>query len=89
MYGDFNVGGQLFQWNDGIFSITLGKRNMDGFRTAYFHPMVRLEVNSLRVFVALLSYQNLVHRSLRCLQEYCEMKVHRHDLIMATILWYK
>lgn len=38
--GDFNVGGQTFQWNDGIFSITLGKRNADGYRTAYFHPMV-------------------------------------------------
>lgn len=41
MQGDFNVGGEQFQWNDGIFSVTLGKRNADGFRTAYFHPMAR------------------------------------------------
>lgn len=37
--GDLNVAGQAFQWNDGIFSITLGKKNPDGYRTAYFHPM--------------------------------------------------
>lgn len=39
MWGDFNIAGQKFQWNDGIFSITLGNRNPDGYRTAYFHPM--------------------------------------------------
>lgn len=39
--GDLNVAGLQFQWDDGIFSITLGKRNPDGYRTAYFHPMAR------------------------------------------------
>lgn len=39
--GDFNVAGLQFQWDDGIFSITLGNRNSDGYRTAYFHPMAR------------------------------------------------
>lgn len=38
--GDFDVAGVQFQWNDGIFSITLGRKNPDGFKTAYFHPMV-------------------------------------------------
>lgn len=37
--GDFDVAGVQFQWNDGIFSITLSERNADGFKTAYFHAM--------------------------------------------------
>lgn len=37
--GDLNIANQAFQWNDGIFSITLGEKNPDGYRTAYFHPM--------------------------------------------------
>ena len=39
--GHFNVGGQDFEWTDGIFSIALGNKNPDGFRTAYFHPLAR------------------------------------------------
>lgn len=39
--GDFNVAGLRYQWDDGVFSITLGQKNLDGFRTAYFHPMAR------------------------------------------------
>lgn len=41
MKGDFNVAGLRYQWNDGIFSITLTNTNPDGFKTAYFHPMAR------------------------------------------------
>lgn len=41
LYGDFNVAGLQYQWNDGIFSITLGNINSDGFKTAYFHSMAR------------------------------------------------
>ncbi|XP_055851594.1 L-dopachrome tautomerase yellow-f2-like [Episyrphus balteatus] len=37
--GDLSIGGQDFSWNDGIFSITLGNKNMNGYRTAFFHPM--------------------------------------------------
>lgn len=37
--GDFNVAGLRYQWDDGIFSITLGQKKRDGSRTAYFHPM--------------------------------------------------
>lgn len=37
--GDFNIGGHQFQWNDGIFSITLSKKGADGDRIAFFHPM--------------------------------------------------
>lgn len=39
LHGDFNVAGVQYQWDDGIFSVTLGPRNSRGFRTAYFHPM--------------------------------------------------
>ncbi|KAJ6626578.1 L-dopachrome tautomerase yellow-f2, partial [Pseudolycoriella hygida] len=42
MHGDFNVVGLQYQWNDGIFSISLGKRNPDGYRPVYFHPMVSI-----------------------------------------------
>lgn len=41
LFGDFNVAGLRYQWNDGIFSITLSNVNCDGFKTAYFHPMAR------------------------------------------------
>ncbi|CAD7084268.1 unnamed protein product [Hermetia illucens] len=37
--GDYNIAGQQFQWRDGIFSITLGDENKEGFRDAYFHPL--------------------------------------------------
>lgn len=40
-YGDFDVAGVQFQWDDGIFSITLGNRQPDGYRDVYFHPMIR------------------------------------------------
>lgn len=40
VHGDFDVGGQKFQWDDGIFSVTLGPRGADNSRQAYFHPMV-------------------------------------------------
>lgn len=42
LHGDLDVGGVQFQWNDGIFSITLGPRNRNGFRPAYFHAMASI-----------------------------------------------
>lgn len=39
LHGDLNIAGQQFQWDDGIFSITLGNQGRDGFRTAFFHAM--------------------------------------------------
>lgn len=42
-HGDFDVAGVQFQWDDGVFSITLGNRQPDGYRTVYFHPMVRYD----------------------------------------------
>lgn len=39
--GDFNVDGLKFSWDDGIFSVTLSNKDIDGYRTAYFHPMCR------------------------------------------------
>lgn len=44
LHGDFNVGNVTFQWNDGIFSITLGNKNYNGDRTVYFHPMARFNI---------------------------------------------
>lgn len=40
LVGDLEIANQTFQWNDGIFSITLGNMKPDGFRDAYFHPMI-------------------------------------------------
>ncbi|XP_034659967.1 L-dopachrome tautomerase yellow-f2-like [Drosophila subobscura] len=37
--GDLDIGGQVFRWDDGIFSTTLGPRQPDGSRDVYFHPM--------------------------------------------------
>lgn len=38
--GNFHVGGQNFQWTDGIFGVALGPvRKDDGYRTLYFHPL--------------------------------------------------
>lgn len=39
---NFNVDGFNYTWEDGVFSISLGKRNSDGYRTAHFHPMASL-----------------------------------------------
>lgn len=45
LHGDFDVAGVQFQWDDGIFSITLGNKQPDGYRTVYFHPMARFRIN--------------------------------------------
>lgn len=37
--GDLNIGGQSFSWDDGIFSVTLGTKNKNGTRNAFFHAM--------------------------------------------------
>lgn len=42
----FTVDNLRYQWDDGIFSITLGNRQPDGYRIAYFHAMARF----VRVF---------------------------------------
>jgi dopachrome tautomerase len=42
LQGDFDVAGQRYQWDDGIFSVMLSQRNAEGFRFAYFHPMVSI-----------------------------------------------
>ena len=39
IFQKFNVAGTSYQWNDGIFSVTLSERNAGGFKTAYFHAM--------------------------------------------------
>ncbi|XP_017782339.1 PREDICTED: L-dopachrome tautomerase yellow-f2-like [Nicrophorus vespilloides] len=49
--GEFNVGGQHFQWNDGVFSVALSEIKSDGFRDMYFHSMAgtHLYVVSTRI----------------------------------------
>lgn len=37
--GNMVVGGQNFQWTDGVFSIALTKPDENGVRDAYFHPL--------------------------------------------------
>lgn len=36
---EYSIGGFNFQWEDGVFSIALTKKQADGYRYAYFHPM--------------------------------------------------
>lgn len=36
---NFNVNGIEFSWKDGIFSVAIGKKNDDGYKTVYYHPM--------------------------------------------------
>lgn len=59
--GDFEVAGTQFQWNDGIFSITLSERNADGFKTAYFHAMA--STSEFGVSTQVLRNQTLAARS--------------------------
>lgn len=51
---DFDIGGVKFQWDDGIFSVTLGPKNADGYRTAFFLPMARYVTNFLFILLLLL-----------------------------------
>ncbi|XP_058982633.1 L-dopachrome tautomerase yellow-f2 isoform X2 [Musca domestica] len=37
--GDLNIGGQVFSWDDGIFSVALAPKNDDGSRNVLFHAM--------------------------------------------------
>lgn len=62
LQGDLSVAGLHYQWDDGIFSITLGPRESNGYRTVYFHPMIstnefivnsqvlQTEANALRAY---------------------------------------
>lgn len=59
--GDFNVAGTQYQWNDGIFSITLSERNADGFKSAYFHSMA--STSEFEVSTRVLRNQTLATRS--------------------------
>lgn len=60
-HGDFDVGGVQYQWDDGIFSVTLGPVDSRGFRTAYFHPMVG--INEFAVSTQVLRNETNAQRS--------------------------
>lgn len=57
----FNVAGVTYQWNDGIFSVTLSERNAEGFKTAYFHSMA--STSEFAVSTAVLKNQTASTRS--------------------------
>lgn len=59
--GNFDVSGVQFQWNDGIFSITLSERNAEGFKTAYFHAMA--STSEFEVSTQVLKNQTLATRT--------------------------
>lgn len=40
LQGDLSVAGLQYQWDDGLFSITLGPRQPSGYRQVFFHPMI-------------------------------------------------
>lgn len=57
----FNVAGATYQWNDGIFSVTLSERNAEGVKTAYFHAMA--STSEFAVSTAVLKNQTASTRS--------------------------
>lgn len=61
LQGDFDIAGVQYQWDDGIFSITLGPKNSRGSRTAYFHPMA--SINEFTVSTAVLKNETNAARS--------------------------
>lgn len=61
IHGDFDVAGVQYQWNDGIFSITLGNPMPNGFRTAFFHAMA--SVSEFSVSTEILRNETAARRS--------------------------
>lgn len=59
--GDFDVAGVNFQWNDGIFSVTLGNREWDDYRRAFFHAMA--SVSEFAVSTKILQNETMSTRS--------------------------
>lgn len=55
------MAGVTYQWNDGIFSVTLSERNAGGFKTAYFHAMA--STSEFAVSTAVLKNQTAATRS--------------------------
>ncbi|CAD1469723.1 unnamed protein product, partial [Heterotrigona itama] len=39
LHGNFNISGFNFQWQDGIFGMSLSAPQTDGYKTLYFHAM--------------------------------------------------
>ncbi|KAF2886010.1 hypothetical protein ILUMI_20163 [Ignelater luminosus] len=44
LHGEFDIGGQRFQWNDGVFSLALSSVKPDGFRDVYFHSLAGIHL---------------------------------------------
>lgn len=59
--GEFSISGHSFQWNDGVFSVELGRMRPDGHRDAYFHSMAGLHF--YRVSTRVLRNETLASRS--------------------------
>ncbi|XP_061393605.1 L-dopachrome tautomerase yellow-f2-like [Musca vetustissima] len=58
--GDLNIGGQVFSWDDGIFSVVLAPKNNDGSRNVLFHAMASF--NEFFVSNEILQDQNNTQR---------------------------
>lgn len=59
--GEFNIGGQKFQWNDGVFSVALSGIKQDGYRDMFFHSMAG--VHMYKVSTDVLKNQTRATRS--------------------------
>lgn len=85
-HSNFDVDGFQYTWKDGVFSITLGQRKTDGYRTAYFHPMA--SVSEYAVSTSILQNEQSSRREDHgndfkvnfCLKKFDIMHLHIRDL---------
>lgn len=59
--GNYSVQGINFQWDDGLFGLSLSKKQLDGFATLYFHPLS--STNEFSVSTKVLRNQTLATSS--------------------------
>lgn len=66
--GNYSVAGIKFQWDDGLFGLSLSKRQADGFATLYFHPLS--STNEFSVSTRVLRNQSMAAAAAETLSEY-------------------
>lgn len=59
--GNYSVNGITFQWDDGLFGLSLSKKQADGFAILYFHPLS--STNEFSVSTRILQNQTLATSS--------------------------
>lgn len=67
--GNYSVSGINFQWDDGLFGLSLSKKQADGFAILYFHPLS--STNEFSVSTRILQNQTLATSS----DIYAEFKI--------------